>query len=226
MQHCVQGDIKLLSKNKQLIVFVAHLDDVEISCLSYMFRNYKMYESINIFIASHWQKKKPIWEENLKIIENRCKGTEIKYFNLGYEQRTLMSKLDDVKDSFYKKINFCDNIRYDILTHSIDDCHTDHVSIGYISRGIFKYVDRYVIVHSPSTNNLDPNFWVSLDKQDYILKKKMCDRYNINNEQSYTKLGYYLQSEEHYNIGRAYQLENFVHLDDDYSECYKILKWK
>ena len=62
-----------------------------------MFRNYKMYKTINIFIASHWQKKKPIWQENLKIIENRCKGTEIKYFNLGYEQRTLMSKLDDVK---------------------------------------------------------------------------------------------------------------------------------
>ena len=54
----------------------------------------------------------------------------------------------------------------------------------------------------------------------------MCDRYNIGNEQSYTKLGYYLQSEDHYNIGRAYQLENFVHLDDEYSECYKILKWK
>ena len=34
-------------------------------------------------------------------------------------------------------------------------------------------------------------------------------------EQSYSKLGYYLQSDEHYNIGRAYVLENFVNKDCD-----------
>jgi len=216
----------LLPKNKQLIIFVAHIDDVELSCLSYIFKNHAIYDAIKIFIASQWKNKNQVWSNNLSNIRQRCEGTKIEYTNLGYNQRVLMGGLDDVKDSFYKKIDFNSHVRYDILTHSIKDCHTDHVAIGHISKGIFKYVDRYILVHSPSVSNFDPNFWVSLSKDDYLLKKKMCDKYSVKNEQSYTGLGYYLQSENHYNIGRAYQLENFVHLDDEYSECYKILKWR
>ena len=214
------------NKNKQLIIFVAHIDDVELSCLSYMFQNYKLYEKITIFIASKWDKKNKPWKENLQLIRERCKGTEVEYTNLGYEQRKLMSDMDDLKDSFYKRIHFDKDKRYDLLSHSVEDCHTDHVSVAYIAKGIFKYVDRFVLVYSPSVINLNPNYWVSLSDEDYLLKKKMCDKYSINNEQSYTGLGYYLQSEDHYNIGRAYQLENYVHLDDKYSECYRILKWR
>ena len=201
------------SKNKQLIIFVAHIDDVELSCLSYMFQNHKLYEKIIIFIASKWDKKNKPWSENLQTIRERCKGTEIEYVNLGYEQRKLMNHMDDLKDSFYKRIHFDKDKRYDLLSHSIEDCHTDHVSVAYIAKGIFKYVDRFVLVYSPSVINLNPNYWVSLSDEDYLLKKNMCDKYNINNEQSYTSLGYYLQSEDHYNIGRAYQLENYVHLE-------------
>lgn len=215
-----------MKNNKQLIIFVAHLDDVELSCLSYIFKNHTIYKSIKIFVASYWEPKDKIWQKNLKKIKLRCKGTEIEYINLQHKQRTLMSNLDFVKDIFYKKIDFGKNKRYDILTHSIEDCHTDHVAVGYISKGILKYTDRYVLIHSPSVSNFDPNYWVSLSVDDYLIKKDMCDNYTITKEQSYTKVGHYLQSEKHYNIGRAYQMENFVHLDDEYSECYKILKWR
>ena len=101
MQNSIQGDFKLLSKTKQLIVFVAHLDDVELSCLSYIFKNHTSYDSISIFIASEWKKKKGIWSKNLESIRRRCEGTEVEYINLGFEQRSLMGKLDDVKDLFY-----------------------------------------------------------------------------------------------------------------------------
>ena len=59
----------------------------------------------------------------------------------------------------------------------------------------------------------------------YISPSLPVDKYDINNEQSYTKLGYYLQSEEHYNIGRAHVLENYVFDDYKHYEIYKILKW-
>ena len=53
----------------------------------------------------------------------------------------------------------------------------------------------------------------------------MCVKYDIAKEQSYSKLGYYLDSEELWNIGKSYQIESFVHTDCDYYEVYRILKW-
>jgi len=53
----------------------------------------------------------------------------------------------------------------------------------------------------------------------------MCAKYDIKAEQSYSKLGYYLESEDHWNIGKAYQMENFVHTDHEHYEVYRIIKW-
>ena len=53
----------------------------------------------------------------------------------------------------------------------------------------------------------------------------MCEGYDIGKEQSYSKMGYYLDSEEHWNIGKSYQMENFVHTDNKYYEVYRIIKW-
>ena len=33
-----------------------------------------------------------------------------------------------------------------------------------------------------------------------------------------------MQNEEHYNIGRSYYLENFVHQEYEYYETYRVLK--
>ena len=85
---------------------------------------------------------------------------------------------------------------------------------------------KYLSIYSPSTISFKPNFWISLDDKDYRLKKELCDVYNIDNEQSYTKLGYYLQSEDHYNIGSAYEIENFTKTISNHTECFKILKWR
>jgi hypothetical protein len=64
-----------------------------------------------------------------------------------------------------------------------------------------------------------------MDEGAYSLKKEMCMKYDIAKEQSYSKLGYYLESEEHWNIGKAYQMENFVHTDYEHYEVYRIIKW-
>ena len=211
---------------KVLIVFVAHIDDIELSCLSYVFKHHKSYDTINLYIASKWNSKQALWKTNLQKIRNRCKGTEIIYHNLHYEQRRLMTHFDNIKDDFYKKLKFSENISFDLMTHDIEDCHTDHVAIAMISKGLFKYTEKYLSIYSPSTISFKPNFWISLDDKDYRLKKELCDVYNIDNEQSYTKLGYYLQSEDHYNIGSAYEIENFTKTISNHTECFKILKWR
>ena len=137
-----------------------------------------------------------------------------------------MTKFDKLKDKFYSQIKFSKNTKIDMLTHDLEDCHTDHVAIAMISKGLFKYTDRYITVYSPSTTNFKPNLWIELSEEDYSLKKEMCDVYNVNNEQSYTNIGYYLQSEDHYNIGRAYEIENFATVNNKHSECFKIIKWR
>ena len=58
-----------------------------------------------------------------------------------------------------------------------------------------------------------------------MYNKLNAGKYDIQKDQSYTKLGYYLQSEEHYNIGRAHVLENYVFDDYKNYEIYKIIKW-
>ena len=90
---------------------------------------------------------------------------------------------------------------------------------------MYKYCNRFVTIYSPSSAKFNPNYYIGLDEETYSLKKKTLDKYDINKEQSYTKLGYYLQSEEHYNIGRAHVLENYVFDDYKNYEIYKIIKW-
>ena len=90
---------------------------------------------------------------------------------------------------------------------------------------MFKYSQRFISVYSPSSINFNPNYFIGLHDTNYEIKKSALDKYNIENEQSYSKLGYYLQSEEHYNIGRAHVLENYVFDDYEHYEIYKILKW-
>jgi len=206
---------------KDLYFFIAHLDDFEISCLGFLYKNYHKYDKINIIIATNWSKKLDIWDENLKLIKSKM-NVEINYINLNYDQRILMTNIDALKDDFYKQINFTK--RFDIVTHDDEDCHSDHIACNIISTGLFKYTNKFVTIYSPSSRNFKANYWVGLPKEIYQLKKRCIDKYNIENEQSYTKLGYYIQSEEHYNIGKSYYLESFTHQDDDYYETYRVLK--
>ena len=207
---------------KDLIIFIAHIDDVECAAYGYLFKHYNEYDKIKIITATTWSKKEPVWEENKNNlpIEITSKLVDI---NLGFEQRTLFTNLDNVKDCFYKTIDF--NKRFDLLTHDHDDSHTDHVALSLICKCMYKYCNRYVTLYSPSSVNFQSNYYIGINDDLYALKKKSLDRYDINKDQSYTKWGYYLQSEEHYNIGRAHVLENFAFDDYKTYEIYRIMKW-
>tara|TARA_Y100001963_G_scaffold90353_1_gene124593 strand:- start:1749 stop:2381 length:633 start_codon:yes stop_codon:yes gene_type:complete len=206
---------------KDLYFFVAHLDDFEISCIGYLFKNKEHYKNINIIVATDWAPKKDIWSQNLDIISEKL-DVQVNYINLGFDQRTLMTSFDCLKDDFYHIVDF--NNRFDIVTHDNEDCHTDHIACSMIAGGLYKYASKYVTIYSPSSKNFKANYWIGLPKDVYALKKECVDKYNIENEQSYTNLGYYMQSENHYNIGKSYYLENFVHQDFEYYETYRVMK--
>ena len=206
---------------KNLYFFISHLDDFEISCIGFLFKNRSAYKKITIVVATQWPAKTKVWNENLELIKSKL-GVDINYVNLGYPQRLLMTNFDSLKDNFYKQIDF--NSRFDIVTHDDEDCHTDHLACNMIATGLFKYTNKFVTVYSPSSKNFKANYWVGLPQNIYDLKKACVDKYNVQNEQSYTGLGYYMQSESHYNIGKAYYLENFVHQDFDFYETYRVLK--
>ena len=93
-----------------------------------------------------------------------------------------------------------------------------------IAGGMFKYANKFVTVYSPSSKNFKANYWVGMPKEIFALKKKCVDKYNIGNEQSYTKMGYYMQNDEHYNIGKSYYLESFAYQDFEFYETYRVLK--
>lgn len=207
---------------KDLIVFIAHIDDFECACYGYVFKHYKEYSKIKIVTATTWAKKIPVWEENLKLFPKEILD-KIEDINLDFPQRQLTTEFDNLKDKFYKLIDF--NKRFDILTHDKEDCHSDHTALAKAARGMYKYCNRFVTIYSPSSSHFNPNYFVGLDKDTYNLKKLTLDKYDIQKDQSYTKLGYYLQSEEHYNIGRAHVLENYVFDDYKNYEVYKIIKW-
>ena len=207
---------------KELIVFIAHIDDFECSCFGYLFKHHEEYEKIRIITATTWQKKVDIWQSNLKLLPLEIRS-KIEDINLGFEQRKVKYYFDQIKDKFYSTMNF--KTRFDILTHDANDCHTDHTALYEIARGMYKYCNRFITIYSPSSSHFKANYFIGLLDDHYKIKKLSINKYNIDNEQSYTKLGYYLQSEEHYNIGRAHVLENYVFDDYRYYEIYRIMKW-
>ena len=73
---------------KDLIIFVAHIDDVECAAYGYLFKHCNEYDKIKIITATTWSEKEPVWEENISNlpIEINSKLVDI---NLGFEQRTL-----------------------------------------------------------------------------------------------------------------------------------------
>lgn len=209
-------------KAKELVFFIAHLDDFEFSCFGFLFEHHKSYETIKIIHATTWEKKEETWKNNLKSLPDEIKS-KIQDINLGFPQRRLMENFDNLKDKFYERIDFKN--RFDLITHDSEDCHTDHVVLFQISKGIFKYANRFITIYSPSSINFGANYFIGLSESVYELKKGCLDQYDISKEQSFTKLGYYLQSEEHYNIARTHVLANYAFDDFKTYEIYRILKW-
>jgi len=211
--------------NKKLVFFMAHLDDFELSCMSYLIKHGREYDSILCVIASTWENKEKVWDKNLKKIK-KYTDLEIDYINLGFEQRKLTSLFDEVKDRMYSNIDFDHKNRFDIITHDKNDCHSDHVTVYNIAKGLYKFTNRFLTVYSPSSARFNGNMWIGLSHDDYKLKQDLILAYNINEEQSYTGLGNYLNKEglEKF-TNSSYFLENFVYFDYKNYECYRVLKW-
>ena len=87
--------------------------------------------------------------------------------------------------------------------------------------------DRFLSIYSPSSSSFNPNFWVGISDLELDFKKKLIVNYNIENEQSYSSVGNYLQDNGIENfLNNSYFFENFIYLDFNYYECYKLLKWR
>ena len=87
-------------ENKDLIVFAAHIDDVELSFWGYISKHYDEYDKIKVIIASDWEPKHKVWEENLDSMNNYISCTTvphrdnvIEYTNLGFNSNTLLNSI-------------------------------------------------------------------------------------------------------------------------------------
>jgi LmbE family N-acetylglucosaminyl deacetylase len=211
---------------KTLYIFVAHLDDVEISTYGYIFKHREEYNHIKFVIATTWKSKITPWDTNFKIISNLL-GDHIKitYSNLEFPQRKLNSYMDDCKDKFYSLIDYTQP--FDILTHDSNDAHTDHVVISSISRGLHKLCNRYVTIYSPSSINFNCNYYIPLNREVIKLKTDAMNQYDHSEEQSYTGNDYYFKQDwEKDNVPRARVLENYsTSLNKERCEIYNIIKW-
>jgi len=205
---------------KKLIIFCAHLDDFELSCLGFLFRHSLEYSDIHLFVASYHDYKDEVTKQNLIHISSVL-NKDIKYTNLYQKSRYLYSNIDSLKECFYNEINFKEH--FDILTHSKNDLHTDHIACANIANGLYKYCKRYVEFYSPSSKNFDPNYFISLSQDQFNVKSSSYQKYDIMKDDSFTKIGYYFN--DHWNIGKSYVMENFVAYDSEYYEIYRITKW-
>tara|TARA_R110002012_G_scaffold237894_1_gene411645 strand:- start:10 stop:624 length:615 start_codon:yes stop_codon:yes gene_type:complete len=202
---------------KTLYIFVAHIDDLEFSCLGYLLNN--EYNKIKIVISTTWKPKTKVFNTNLNILN---KYKKLEYVNLGFDQRLIPTHFDKVKNAFYKQIDFTED--FDILTHDKSDAHTDHKALHEIALGLYKYTNRFITIYSPEAINFTPNYFIELSKEQLNLKKQLLDNYNFNEEQSYTKKGKYFE-DNRINISTFYALENFHNKDMEGCEIYKIHKW-
>lgn len=208
--------------NKDLHILCAHLDDFEISCNGYVFKHHKQYENIYIHVATNNDHKEPITIENLDNLYDFLKEeSKIHYKQHNFHSTRLRSEMDDLKDSIYTSIDFKRN--FDILSHDSNDLHTDHQVCYEIMMGLLKLSDNFITYYSPSSLNFEPNYFIELTEKQYNFKTKTIGKYDIEKDQSYTKVGYYLN--EHWNIGMAYVMENCAKYKSEYYDIYKIKKW-
>ena len=209
--------------NKDLHVLCAHLDDFEISCNGYIFKHHKQYENIYIHVATNNDHKEPITIENLQLLTDILPSpiSTIHYKQHDFHSTRLRSEMDDLKDSIYTSIDFKRN--FDILSHDSNDLHTDHQVCYEIMMGLLKLSDNFITYYSPSSLNFEPNYFIELTEDQYKFKTKTIGKYDIEKDQSYTKVGYYLN--EHWNIGMAYVMENCAKYKSEYYDIYKIKKW-
>lgn len=209
--------------NKDLHVLCAHLDDFEISCNGYIFKHHKQYENIYIHVATNNDHKEPITIENLQLLTDILSSTTstIHYKQHDFHSTRLRSEMDDLKDSIYTSIDFKRN--FDILSHDSNDLHTDHQICYEIMMGLLKLSDNFITYYSPSSLNFEPNYFIELTEEQYKFKTETIGKYDIEKDQSYTKVGYYLN--EHWNIGMAYVMENCAKYKSEYYDIYKIKKW-
>ena len=207
--------------NKDLHVLCAHLDDFEISCNGYIFKHHKQYKNIYIHVATNNNHKEPITVENLQLLIDILEDSKINYKQHNFHSTRLRSEMDDLKDSIYTSIDFKRN--FDILSHDSNDLHTDHQVCYEIMMGLLKLSDNFITYYSPSSLNFEPNYFIELTEEQYKFKTETIGKYDIEKDQSYTKVGYYLN--EHWNIGMAYVMENCAKYKSEYYDIYKIKKW-
>jgi len=207
--------------NKDLHVLCAHLDDFEISCNGYIFKHHKQYKNIYIHVATNNNHKEPITIENLQLLIDILEDSKINYKQHNFHSTRLRSEMDDLKDSIYTSIDFKRN--FDILSHDSNDLHTDHQVCYEIMMGLLKLSDNFITYYSPSSLNFEPNYFIELTEEQYKFKTETIGKYDIEKDQSYTKVGYYLN--EHWNIGMAYVMENCAKYKSEYYDIYKIKKW-
>ena len=206
--------------NRDLHILCAHLDDFEISCYGYVFKHHNRYENIYLHLATNNDYKEPITVKKLTELNLILKHPII-YRQHGFNSTRLRTEMDDLKNSIYKGINFKKD--FDILSHDSADLHTDHQVCYEIMMGLLKLSDRFVTYYSPSSLNFEPNYFIELSKEQYDFKTKTISKYDIKKDQSYSKVGYYLN--EHWNIGMAYVMENCAKYKSEYYDIYKIKKW-
>lgn len=202
---------------RTLYIFVAHIDDLEFACLGYVFNN--KYDKVKLVVATTWPAKEEFFKKNLDSLR---KSIDIEYINLGFPQRVIPTHFDEVKDKFYKLINFSED--FDILTHDKNDAHTDHTSVFQIAFGVYKYCNKFITIYSPEMVNFTPNYFVEMSPSQVALKKELLATYDFGQEQSYTKKGTYFE-EERLDLPTLFALDMFHNKNVEACECYKIYKW-
>ena len=207
--------------SRELIIFGAHLDDIEFSCLGFLLKNSHKYDTIKIIIATTWENKVDAFEKNLLAISEKIKH-KISYSNLNFRQRELQNNFDHVKSAFYHHVDF--GSKFDILTHDRKDAHSDHKAVHDICYGLYKHAQRFVTYYSPSSVKFFPNYYITISKEDYEWKNSLLAEYDIEEEQSFSKKGNYFRR-KYTNITSMYCMENFVDNQNDFCEVYKIYKW-
>ena len=209
---------------KDLIILTSHLDDFELGCVGFIIKHSKEYNNIFLYVATNNDYKEPITLSNLDKV-NKYISKDIKYLNFNYDATKLKTQFDKLKDDFYQLINF--DSSFDLLTHDDKDLHSDHIACSDMARGLFKYCESYITLHSPSCLNFSPNYFIPLSEDDFSLKVDLISQYDIQKDHSYSKIRYYL-SDEYLNIGKSYVMENYVRLymqKHKYFDIYNLKKW-
>lgn len=191
----------------------SHPDDLEISCMGYIVKLLKEKQKIYLYICSDGDKTR--YDEQIASFKELKKIGDFKFQIDKFKIRTFEENFTAIRNRLEEIIRI-NNIHY-VYAPYVMDTHIDHRTLAQAAVDASRKISL-IFYESPSSYDLEPNYFAILDKEILDIKVKL---FKIHRSQ-------YAKPNSNYFYNKIISTADFrgISIYEKYAEAYKIAKLK